>query len=39
MNEEVIARNGELFTHKYEPRKFSDLLSDGRINRDVLGWL
>jgi hypothetical protein len=30
---------GQLLTQKYEPSVFSDLLSDGRINREVLGWL
>jgi len=29
----------QLWVHKYAPRTFADLLSDGQANRDVVSWL
>lgn len=29
----------QLWVHKYAPRMFSDLLSDGKANRQVVAWL
>eukprot|EP00210_Caulerpa_lentillifera_P001970 g1890.t1 len=31
--------NGEYWVHKYAPRSFSDLITDDRINRELVKWL
>ncbi|ETI54487.1 hypothetical protein F443_02694 [Phytophthora nicotianae P1569] len=38
-NDELRASNAVLWLDKYRPQSFLDLLSDERINREVLSWI
>jgi len=31
--------NNELWLEKYKPKKYDDLLTDEKFNRDILTWL
>lgn len=34
-----INSNNELWLEKYKPKKYDDLLTDEKFNRDILTWL
>jgi chromosome transmission fidelity protein 18 len=38
-NSRHIPQNNELWLEKYKPKKYDDLLTEEKINRDILTWL
>ena len=38
-NKIKIDENSELWLEKYKPKKYDDLLTDEKTNRDILTWL